>query len=414
MLTFSARSVPFGQGMGDVDIAQAFAYGQIWFKVPPTVKIVLKGTPSPLASAKDIILAVMKVMGANGLLGYAAEFTGEIVDNLNLASRITMSSMVTEMGGIIGLFMPNDAVIKHCEKASGKKIDRIPADDDAIYEKTVEINIDNLQPMISRPGHPEDVIEVSSVEGTKVDSVFVGSCTNGRIEDMRVAAEILKHGKVAPAVVMKIVPATDDIWRQCLDEGLVEIFKDAGALLGNAGCAGCAAGQIGQNGPGEVTISTGNRNFAGKQGMGEVYLASPAVATASAVAGAIALPNRIPEKPALFGRPAAKAATAKKPSYAGARPTKFRGKAWVINNDNIDTDMIYHNRHLAVTDIAEMGQFCFGNLKGYEDFAKKGAPRRYCDCRQKFRRRFFTAAGCRLLQEPRYCSHYRRVVRRHL
>jgi homoaconitate hydratase family protein/3-isopropylmalate dehydratase small subunit len=366
----------FGQGMGDVDIAHAFAYGRVWFKVPPSLKVVLKGRPSPAASPKDITLAVMKETGANGLLGYSAEFYGDVVDELDLPGRITMASMVTEMGGIIALFTPNEEVLKHCEKATGRKIDPVVADRDAKYVKVWEIDIEGLKPLISKPGHPEDVVEVSSVAGTKIGSAFIGSCTNGRYEDLRIAADILEGRKVAPGVVLKIVPSTDEIWKRSLDDGLIDIFKEAGALVGNAGCAGCAAGQIGQNGPGEITISTGNRNFAGKQGKGEVYLASPAVVAASAVAGVITLPDHIPDKPALFETGIKSAA---KPATKGAekveeKPVKFKGRVWVIRKDNIDTDMIYHNRYLAITDIAEMGQYTFDNLEGYTDFAKKAHP----------------------------------------
>ena len=157
--------------------------------------------------------------------------------------------------------------------------------------------------MVSRPGEPHDTVNVSEVAGTKIDSAFIGSCTNGRMKDMQEAAAILKNRKVAPGVILKIVPATDEVWNKCLDEGLITIFKKAGALVSNAGCAGCAAGQVGQNGPGEVTISTGNRNFPGKQGKGSVYLASPGVVAASSVAGYITTPDKIPEVPAIFENP---------------------------------------------------------------------------------------------------------------
>jgi 3-isopropylmalate dehydratase small subunit len=159
----------------------------------------------------------------------------------------------------------------------------------------------------------------------------------------------------------------------CLDNGIIDIFKEAGALVGNAGCAGCAAGQLGQNGPGEVTVSTGNRNYPGKQGKGEVYLASPATASASAVAGEIVTADSIPDEPSVFmPDPALAAATAPTraggASTTGSRPTVVRGRVWVVGSDNIDTDMIFHNRHLAITDIAEMGQHTFGNLPGWESF----------------------------------------------
>jgi len=230
----------FGQGMGDRDIAHAWAHGRVWFKVPPTVKIVLKGTPSSTATPKDVVLRMLQEFGANGLLGYAAEMYGEYVDSLSLDGRITMASMATEMGGIIILF---------------PSIDGVKADSDAPYEKTVEIDIAGTGPMTARPGHPEDVVSVEEVSGTKVDSGFIGSCTNGRMEDMRNVAKILKGIKIAPSRVLKIVPATDKIWKKCLDEGLIAIFKEAGALVGSAGCAGCAAGQIGQTGEGEIAVS---------------------------------------------------------------------------------------------------------------------------------------------------------------
>jgi len=366
----------FGQGMGDVDIAQAFAFGKVWFKVPPTIRIELKGRPSDQASAKDITLAILKVTGANGLLGYAAEIYGDFVEDLGLSARVTISSMATEMGGIIALFPPNREVLDHARKATGEEIEGVFADENAHYAKTIQVDIQGLGPLVSRPGHPEDVTEVREVAGTKIGSAFIGSCTNGRFEDMVAAAEVLKGRKVAPGVVLKIVPTTDRIWRQCLDEGILEIFKDAGALVSNAGCAGCAAGQVGQNGPGEVTVSTGNRNFAGKQGKGEVYLASPAVVAASAVAGAITTPDRIPESPVVFTK-GQRAPVPEVEASAGdveERPEVFRGRVWVVEQDNIDTDMIFHNRYLTITDIAEMGQYTFDNLEGWEDFADRAQP----------------------------------------
>lgn len=366
----------FGQGMGDVDIAQAFAHGKVWFKVPPTVKIVLTGTPAPSATAKDVTLAILKKLGANGLLGFAAEIYGEYADGLDLASRITVSSMATEMGGIIAIFPPNQAVLDFCSQARGSRVEGVYADADAEYHSVVEVDIEGLKAQTSRPGHPEDVVDVQSVAGTKIGSAFIGSCTNGRFEDMEAAAEVLRGKKVAPGVVLKIVPSTDSVWRKCLEAGLIDVFKEARALVSNAGCAGCAAGQVGQNGPGEVTVSTGNRNFAGKQGKGEVYLASPAVVAASAVAGAICLPENIPEEPALFanGGSAEVGVPSPKTKETVERPGVFKGRVWVVNQDNIDTDMIFHNRYLTITDIDEMGQYTFDNLEGWEDFASKAKP----------------------------------------
>ena len=284
--------------------------------------------------------------------------------------------MATEMGGIIALFPPNQTVLDFCSQARGETVEGVFADEDASYHSTVVVDIDGLVPQASRPGHPEDVVDVESLAGTKIGSAFIGSCTNGRFEDLQAAADILKGRKVAPGVVLKIVPSTDRVWRQCLDAGLIEIFKEARALVSNAGCAGCAAGQVGQNGPGEVTISTGNRNFAGKQGKGEVYLASPAVVAASAVAGAICLPDAIPVQPVLFptGKPPEKVEATVAVQAKKDRPDILEGRVWIVKQDNIDTDMIFHNRYLTITDIADMGQYTFDNLEGWEDFASKAEP----------------------------------------
>jgi len=366
----------FGQGMGDQDIAAAWAHGKVWFKTPPTVKVILTGKPAPLATAKDITLAILKVTGANGLLGFASEVYGDFVAELDLAARITIASMNTEMGGIIMFFPPNQNVIDFCNHARGKKIAPVLADPDATYDHELVIDIDGLEPLLARPGHPEDVISACELSDIKIDSAFIGSCTNGRYEDMVEAARILNGRKVAPGVVLKIVPATNSIWKRCLDDGIIQIFKDAGALIGNAGCAGCANGQIGQNGPGEVTISTGNRNFTGKQGKGEVYLASPATVAASAVAGIITIAKRIPQNPTLFQSGIVRRkqrAESEKPITA-TKPTELAGRVWVIRKDNIDTDMIFHNRYLAITDISQMGQYTFDNLPGWEDFAKQAKP----------------------------------------
>ena len=362
----------FGQGMGDKDMAAIFAYGTTWFKVPETVKLILKGKKPDNIFAKDIVLNLLNRFGANELLGYAIEIYGDEVDNFSLDDRITIASMATELGAIAILFTPNDEILNHF-KNKGKDVKPIYADKDAIYKDVIELDLSAFKPMVSRPGHPDDTVEVSSVKGKKIDSAFIGSCTNGRISDLRVAAEILKGRKVAPGVVLKIVPSTDEVWKQALEEGLIKIFKDAGALVGNAGCAGCAAGQIGQNGPGEITISTGNRNFPGKQGKGEVYLASPAEVAASAVAGYITTPDAIPEKPTLFdpNKIVLKIEKIEKIKEEKERPLVVEGKVWIIDIDNIDTDMIYHNRYLAIKDINEMGQYALDNLKGWEDFAKK-------------------------------------------
>jgi len=366
----------FGQGMGDMDIAAAWNSGRVWFKVPGSVKLTLEGTMPQGVTAKDVILNLLRIYGANTLLGYCIELYGEAVDRMSLDERITIASMATEMGAIIILFPPTPEIVDYCRARARSPFEPVYADSDAVYEISAVIEAGTFVPMVSRPGEPHDTVGVKDLAVTMIDSAFIGSCTNGRIEDMRVTAEILRGKKIAPGVVLKIVPATDAIWKQCLDEGLMDIFKEAGALVSNAGCAGCAAGQVGQNGKGEVTVSTGNRNFPGKQGQGSVFLASPAVVASSALAGYITTPDAIPATPIethyASGQPVA-AGTAKQARVAD-RPVVVRGRVWLIDRDNIDTDMIFHNRYLAITDIREMGQYAFDNLEGYKDFAKKSQP----------------------------------------
>ena len=361
----------FGQGMGDQDIAAAWAKGAVWFKVPESVKLNITGKRPDNISGKDIVLNLLSIFGANKLLGYSVEIYGEEVEKFTLDERITISSMATEMGAIIIIFPPTPQIIDLFEKKTNKKIDPIFADNNAEYVDEFSIDISTFVQMVARPGHPHDDTDIKSVVGTKIDSAFIGSCTNGRIDDLRIAANILKGKKIAPGLVLKVVPATNEIWDQALEEGLIKIFKDAGAMVANAGCAGCAAGQIGQNGPGEVTISTGNRNFEGKQGKGFVYLASPSVVAASAIAGFITTPDNIPQQPSFFEKLGIMKPSVAQKSENIQKPTVVEGKVWFIEKDDIDTDMIFHNRYLAITDIKEMGQYTFDNLRGYEDFAKK-------------------------------------------
>lgn len=365
----------FGQGMGDRDIAAAWGHGKVWFKVPASAKITFTGEKDPGISAKDFVLNMLAKFGANSLLGLSIELYGDVIDAMSLDDRITISSMATEMGAIIILFPPNNEVVQYCESRAMKKIEPVFADQDARYAHEEDIDMSSFSKLVSRPGKPHDAVKLPD-EKVWIDSAFIGSCTNGRLQDIAAAACILKARKVAPGVVLKIVPATNKVWEQALEEGFIEILKEAGALISNAGCAGCAAGQVGQNGPGEITISTGNRNFPGKQGQGEVYLASPEVVAASAIAGYIVSPDAIPID--VESRPVV--AAEKIGSKSGktkdtlSREVEFTGRVWHIPEDDIDTDMIYHNRYLTVTKQEEMGQYTFDNLKGFESFAKEAQP----------------------------------------
>lgn len=375
----------FGQGMGDKDVAAAWHKGSTWFKVPHTVKLHLEGKTGAALSAKDMTLNLLARFGASTLLGKAIEMEGEAVDKLSLDQRITIASMATEMGAIILLFPPNKEVIRYTESRARRKVVAVVADEEANYSEVYRIDVSEFTPRISLPGKPHDTSTIP-LERIWIDSAFIGSCTNGRMEDLRAAASVLKGRHIAEGLVLKIVPSTDRVWHRCMEEGLIEIFKEAGALVSNAGCAGCAAGQVGQNGPGEVSISTGNRNFPGKQGQGEVYLASPAVVAASAIAGYITSADAIPEiaEKRLISEIEVKQPIVRSETPDKDRPMEIEGRVWYIARDNIDTDMIFHNRHLSITSLEEMGQFTFGNLEGYEDFATRVKPGDIVVCGKNF------------------------------
>lgn len=268
----------FGQGMGDIDIAFGFKTGKTWFEVPASVKIVLRGKPSPAAEAKDLALFLCRELGTKRIALRSAEFTGEAVASLGLAGRITLCSMVTEMAGIIG-FIPEGGEI-------------LP-DPDAVYVERIELDIDGLSPQVALPPSPNTVKSASDVRGVRIDSGFIGSCTNGRTEDFERAAAILRGRKIRPGVMLKIVPATRRVYEELLARGILADLFAAGAIILNPGCGGCAEGHAGLTGKGEVEISTGNRNFPGKQGLGPVYLAGPAVVAASCLRGEICGPEDI-------------------------------------------------------------------------------------------------------------------------
>ena len=281
----------FGQGMGDQDIAFAFKTGEVWFEVPETVRVDINGSYSPPTSAKDLTLAVLNVLKTERALGKCVEFYGEAIEGLPLSGRITVASMATEMGAIAAFIPPDKEVMQFCGERSGKKkFSVVDADEDVSYADEVEIDVEDLRPQVSLPGRPDDVKSVDELAGRKVTSVFFGSCTNGRTDDFRAVANILKGKKVAAGVMAKAVPGTKEVYGEILKTGVLKTLFEAGVIVSNPGCGGCASGQIGMTGAGEIQISTSNRNFAGKQGAGETYLASPATAAASAVKGEITNP----------------------------------------------------------------------------------------------------------------------------
>jgi len=275
----------FGQGMGDVDIAYAFKTGQVWFQVPETVKVQLNGMPAVGTEAKDVALAMLGRFRNHELLGKAVEVYGPWLDQADIGDCITLSSLATEMGAIIALVPPNENVLEYFEMPRNEAI---YADEDADYAMEYQLDIQDLGPMIAAPPSPTNVHRVSEKTDVKVDGVFIGSCTNGTYQDLKYAAELLRGRKVAPGVMLKVVPATRRTWARLLEEGSLKDIFDAGGIVSNAGCGGCASGQIGMTGTGEVQISTSNRNFKGKQGRGDTYLAGIGTAVASAVLGRVA------------------------------------------------------------------------------------------------------------------------------
>lgn len=282
----------FGQGMGDVDITFAFKTGRTWFEVPETIKVILKGDFSFPATAKDLTLFILKKLGTKRAALKALEFYGESLKKLSLSDRITLCSMVTEMAGIIG-FIPefDDSFRVEMEDFSKTKFSPSQADKDCVYSEKIEIDISGLQPQVAAPPAPTNVQDVSALQGIRIDSGVIGSCTNGRTEDFAQAGRILKGKKVKKGVMLKVVPATKRVYKELLSKGIIDELFKSGAIISSPGCGGCAEGHIGLTGKGEVQISTGNRNFAGKQGKGETYLASPAVVAASCILGHIGSPE---------------------------------------------------------------------------------------------------------------------------
>lgn len=279
----------FGQGMGDKDIAFIFKTGKTWFEVPETMRVNIEGEMPSKLTPRDLTLKVVGTIGSSGGLGRSMEFSGKEIDKLPLHGRITLASMGTEMGAICAQIEPNGEMVSHFGEITGKGDIMVPRHDDGYpFVKDVEIDVSDLEPMISRPGKPDDVVPVSSVVDVEVDSVFIGSCTNGSYEDIKRVSDICEGRKVAPGVMAKIVPATRTIWGRLLDEGIMKKLHESGFIISNSGCGGCASGQIGMTGTGEVQVSTSNRNFIGKQGKGNTYLASPDTAAATAITGRIA------------------------------------------------------------------------------------------------------------------------------
>lgn len=285
----------FSTGIGSTDMAAGMATGQVWLKVPPAIKFNITGKPGKHVSGKDVILHIIGKIGVDGALYKSMEFSGDGIKHLSMDDRFTIANMAIEAGGKNGIFPVDEKTIEYMNEHSTKKYTIYEADEDADYDEIIEINLSTLRLTVSFPHLPENTRTIDEVGSVKIDQVVIGSCTNGRIEDMRTAAEILKGRKVHPAVRTIIIPATQKIYKQCITEGLAEIFIDAGAIISTPTCGPCLGGYMGILADGEKALATTNRNFVGRMGHtgSEVYLASPAVAAATAIAGKIADPEKI-------------------------------------------------------------------------------------------------------------------------
>ncbi len=285
----------FSTGVGSTDLAAGMATGKAWFKVPPAIKFVLKGELQPWVSGKDVILHIIGRIGVDGALYKSMEFTGEGVQSLSMDDRFTICNMAIEAGAKNGIFPVDEKTMAYIETRVTRPVSVFEADPDAEYEQEIEIDLSALQPTVACPHLPENTKTIGELGRIEIQQSVIGSCTNGRIDDMRAAAAILKGRKVNPNVRTIIIPATQEVYLQCIEEGLTKIFIQAGAIVSTPTCGPCLGGHMGILAHGEKAVSTTNRNFVGRMGhiTSEIYLASPAVAAASAVAGYICAPDAL-------------------------------------------------------------------------------------------------------------------------
>jgi len=285
----------FSTGMGATDIAAAMALGKVWLRVPVTVKCVFQGKLQPFVSGKDLILWLISRHGVDGAQYRALEIYDQTVPGLTMDERFTICNMVVEAGAKNGIFPVDQATLDYLAGRAPGGGDILKSDPDARYERVWHFQVDELPPAVARPYSPANVVSVNDIENVRVDQVIIGSCTNGRIGDLRQAAEILRGRKIAPHVRLIIIPATQQVYRQALREGLLEIFLDAEAAISTPTCGPCSGSHMGVLADGEVCASTTNRNFKGRMGgvQSKLYLVSPYVAAATAVAGYLCHPGEI-------------------------------------------------------------------------------------------------------------------------
>ena len=285
----------FSTGVGSTDLAAAMLTGKAWFKVPQTIKLVFKGRRPKDITGKDLILLAIGRLGVEGANYRAIEITGPVVDKLSMEGRLTMSNMAIEAGAKTGIVPPDDTTRAWADKRAQRKPRYYESDSEAEYERIETFDVTGMEPVVARPHLPSNVVPVSQVRDVVIDQVVIGSCTNGRIEDMREAAKLMKGRKVSPRVRAIIIPATPTVWRQSMKEGLLNIFMEAGCVISPPTCGPCLGGHMGILAKGEKAVATTNRNFVGRMGHveSEVYLSSAGVAAASAIKGRLALPDEV-------------------------------------------------------------------------------------------------------------------------
>ncbi len=285
----------FSTGIGSTEAAAVMALGRLWFKVPETQKFVVNGKLKKFVSGKDIILHIIGDIGVDGSLYKTMEFYGSAIKSLTLSDRITISNMAIEAGGKAGIIPPDKKVFDYLKGKVRGRYKPVYSDKDAEYSEIFEYNADEISPTVSEPFLPSNATPASELSNVEIDQAYLGSCTNGRIEDLRIAAKILKGKTVHPNVRMIVVPASKRVFEQALKEGLIKIFMDADAYISGPTCGACLGGYMGVLGKGEICISSTNRNFIGRMGHKDsrVYLASPAVVAASAITGRITDPNEL-------------------------------------------------------------------------------------------------------------------------
>jgi 3-isopropylmalate/(R)-2-methylmalate dehydratase large subunit len=285
----------FATGMGSTDIASAMATGEVWMKVPPMIKLVYHGRARQWVSGKDLILYTIGAIGVDGARYAAMEFCGEAIDSLSMDSRFTMANMAIEAGAKVGIFRVDNKTRAYINDRASRSYKLYEPDKDAHYEKVIEYDISHIEPQIAFPHLPSKTKPLSEVGEVRINQAVIGSCTNGRIEDLQIAAEVLKWRKVHPEVRLIVIPGTQEVYLEAMRRGLIEIFIRAGAAVSTPTCGPCLGGYMGVLAAGETCISTTNRNFLGRMGSpdSEVYLSNPAIAAASAILGHIGGPDEV-------------------------------------------------------------------------------------------------------------------------